>query len=180
MVYLKWLALMPASFIMAIIGRLLAPILPFFVDKETHRLPRWLSWFATDDNDADGDAGHWERWPGTDWWSTDKRRVAWLLRNVCYGFDIQVLGVPVHTSDDWEVTGNEDASDTNGVSGTCRRRCRRDGKLIAFQLYYIKHYRLFGRPCCVRLNLGWKLWGSRDKCAQYVGIYLNPVKGFEF
>ena len=57
MVYLKWLALMPASFIMAIIGRLLAPILPFFVDKETHRLPRWLSWFATDDNDADGDAG---------------------------------------------------------------------------------------------------------------------------
>lgn len=66
MVYLKWLALMPASFIMAIVGRLLAPILPFFVDKETHRLPRWLSWFATDDNDADGDAGHWERWPGTD------------------------------------------------------------------------------------------------------------------
>ena len=48
MIYLKWLALMPASFFMAIIGRLLAPILPFFVDKETHRLPRWLSWFATD------------------------------------------------------------------------------------------------------------------------------------
>lgn len=66
MVYLKWLALMPASFIMAIVGRLLAPILPFFVDKETHRLPNWLSWFATDDNDADGDQGHWERWPGTD------------------------------------------------------------------------------------------------------------------
>ena len=43
MVYLKWLALMPASFFMAIIGRLLAPILPFFVDKETHRLPRWLT-----------------------------------------------------------------------------------------------------------------------------------------
>lgn len=179
MVYLKWLALMPASFIMAIVGRLLAPILPFFVDKKTHRLPNWLSWFATDDNDADGDQGHWERWPGTDPWSTYKRRVAWLLRNVCYGFDILVCGVPVHTTDEWEVTGNEDASDTNGVSGTCRRRCRRDGKLIAFQLYYIKHYRLFGRPCCVRLNLGWKLWGSRDKCAQYVGIYLNPVKGFE-
>ena len=98
MVYLKWLALMPASFIMAIIGRLLAPILPFFVDKETHRLPNWLSWFATDDNDADGDQGHRERWPGTDSWSTYKRRVAWLLRNVCYGFDIQVCGVPVHLS----------------------------------------------------------------------------------
>ena len=53
------------------------------------------------------------------------------------------------------------------------------GKLIAFQLYYIKHYRLLGRPCCVRINVGWKLWGSRDKCAQYVGIYLNPVKGWK-
>ena len=61
MVYLKWLALMPASFIMAIVGRLLAPVLPFFVDKETHRLPKWLDWFATDDNDADGDEGHWQR-----------------------------------------------------------------------------------------------------------------------
>ena len=179
MVYLKWLALMPASFIMAIVGRLLAPILPFFVDKETHRLPRWLSWFATDDNDADGDAGHWERWPGTDPWSTYKRRLAWLLRNVCYGFDIDVLGVRVYPTDDWEVRGNEDASDTNGVSGTCIRHCRRDGKHIAFQLYYIKHYRLFGRPCCVRANFGWKLWASRDKVAQYVGIYFNPIKGFD-
>ena len=112
MIYLKWLALMPASFFMAIIGRLLAPILPFFVDKETHRLPRWLSWFATDDNDADGDAGHWERWPGTDPWSTYKRRLAWLLRNVCYGFDIDVLGVRVYPTDDWEVRGNEDATRT--------------------------------------------------------------------
>lgn len=179
MVYLKWLALMPASFIMAIVGRLLAPILPFFVDKETHRLPRWLSWFATDDNDADGDAGHWQRWPGTDAWATYKRRVAWMWRNTCYGFDINVLGVEVRSSDSWEVTGDENASDTNGVSGTCRRRCRRDGKLIAFQLYYIKHYRLLGRPCCVRINVGWKLWGSRDKKAQYVGIYLNPVKGWK-
>ena len=116
MVYLKWLALMPASFIMAIVGRLLAPILPFFVDNETHRLPKWLSWFATDDNDADGDAGHWERWPGTDPWSTYKRRVAWLLRNVCYGFDIDVLGVRVYPTDDWEVRGNEDASAMGNTS----------------------------------------------------------------
>lgn len=57
MVYLKWLALMPASFFMAIVGRLLAPILPSFA-TEDNRLPDWLSWFATDDNDLDGDAGH--------------------------------------------------------------------------------------------------------------------------
>lgn len=178
MIYLKWFALIIPSVIMAVVGRLVAPILPFFCDEQGY-LPDWLSWFATDDNSMDGDAGHWERWPGTDWWSTYKRRVAWGLRNVCYGFDIDVLGVRVYPTDDWEVRGNEDASDTNGVSGTCIRHCHRDGKHIAFQLYYIKHYRLFGRPCCVRANFGWKLWASRDKVAQYVGIYFNPIKGFD-
>lgn len=177
MVYLKWLALMPASFFMAIVGRLLAPFLPFFA-TEDNRLPDWLSWFATDDNDLDGDAGHWERWPGTDWWSTYKRRVAWLLRNVCYGFDIDVLGVRVYPTDEWHVTGNPDASDTNGISGTCIRHCYRDGKHIAWHLYVVKHYELLGLPCCVRISLGWKLWGSRDKTAQYT-VYFNPIKGWE-
>lgn len=134
MVYLRWLLSMPLSYLMLLVGLILAPVLPFFVDKETHRLPKWLDWFATDDNDADGDEGHWQRWPGTDAWATYKRRVAWMWRNTSYGFDINVLGVEVCSSDSWEVTGDENASDTNGVSGTCRRRCRRDGKLIAFQL----------------------------------------------
>lgn len=177
MVYLKWLALMPASFFMAIVGRLLSPFLPFFA-TEDNRLPDWLSWFATDDNDLDGDAGHWERWPGTDPWSTYKRRVAWLLRNVCYGFDIDVLGVRVFPTDEWHVSGNPDASDTNGISGTCIRHCYRDGKHTAWHLYVVKHYELLGQPCCVRISLGWKLWGSRDKTAQYT-VYVNPVKGWE-
>lgn len=47
-------------------------------------------------------------------------------------------------------------------------------------LHHLFYYRLFGRPCCVRANFGWKLWASRDKVAQYVGIEFNPVKGFEF
>ena len=36
-------------------------------------------------------------------------------------------------------------------------------------LHHLFYYRLFGR-----------LWASRDKVAQYVGIDFNPVKGFEF
>lgn len=68
MVYLRWLLSMPLSYLMLLVGLILAPVLPFFVDKETHRLPKWLDWFATDDNDADGDEGHWQRWPGTDAW----------------------------------------------------------------------------------------------------------------
>lgn len=178
MVYLRWLLSMPLSYLMLLVGLILAPVLPCFVDKETRRLPNWLSWFATDDNDADGDQGHRERWPGTDPWSTYKRRVAWLLRNVCYGFDIDVLGVRVFPTDEWHVSGNPDASDTNGISGTCIRHCYRDGKHTAWHLYVVKHYELLGQPCCVRISLGWKLWGSRDKTAQYT-VYVNPVKGWE-
>lgn len=180
MVYVKWLLFMPISFIMLIVGLVLAPVLPFFVDEETHRLPDWLSWFRTPDNDADGDAGHWERWPGTGKWQTYCRRVAWLWRNTCYGFDIQVLGVRVYSTDEWHVEGDENAGDRTGISGYCTRHVYRNGKHIAFQWYYVKHYTLLGRPCCVRINVGWKLWGGRNEVDQYVGIYFNPVKGWSF
>ena len=98
MIYAKWAALMVPSFFMAVVGRLLAPVLPFFVRDDGY-LPDWLSWFQTPDNPCDGDAGHWERHPGTDAWSTYKRRTAWFWRNVCYGFDIDVLGVEVRSTD---------------------------------------------------------------------------------
>lgn len=179
MIYVKWLILMPVSALMAIVGVILAPILPFFVEKETKRLPDWLRWFRTPHSDADGDASHWKRWPGTGAWATYKRRVAWLLRNKCYGFDIEILGVETTSADDWRVTGDESASDTNGVSGYCIRHVFRDGKHIAFQVYYIKHYKLLGRTCCVRFNIGWKLWGNRDCVNQYVGVYFHPFKGWK-
>ena len=62
MLYLKWLCLIPVSLVMAIVGRVLAPVLPFFVQADGY-LPRWLWWFQTPDNPCDGDKGHWERWP---------------------------------------------------------------------------------------------------------------------
>ena len=97
MMFLKWAALGPLSFLMAILGRILAPILPFFVQDDGY-LPRWLWWFQTPDNSCDGDAGHWERHPGLDAWSTYKRRTAWFWRNVAYGFDLgfdEIFGVDV-------------------------------------------------------------------------------------
>ena len=67
MLYVKWICLLPLSFVMAVVGRLLAPILPFFAKSDGY-LPSWLSWFQTPDNPLDGDKGHWERWPGTSAW----------------------------------------------------------------------------------------------------------------
>lgn len=70
MVFIKWLLCGCLSIPMTILGKALCWVLPFFVDEETKRLPKWLDWFMTDDNDADGDAGHWERNPGTGKWAT--------------------------------------------------------------------------------------------------------------
>lgn len=174
MAYCKWALLVPISLIMAVIGRVVAPLLPFFVRKDGY-LPPLLWWFQTPDNDCDGDEGHRARWPGTSWWATYKRRLAWFLRNVCYGFDIYVLGCEWRPTDRLEVRGNEQASDLNGVSGLCRRWLYRDDQLTAWQIYYIRHYRVGRYAACVRINMGWKLWGEREECKQLTW-YFHPIK----
>lgn len=175
MAYAKWVLLLIPSYLMAIIGRILAPILPFFA-SDTGWLPKWLDWFQTPFDCLDGDDGHWERWPGTDAWSTYKRRVAWLLRNVCYGFDMQVCGVEIDETDEITCEGNPDIGDQSGISGKCYREAFRDGEKIAFQWYYVKHYKLFWKwPKCVRIGFGWKLWNEKPFIAQF-WLYCNPVK----
>lgn len=178
MIYIKWFLLLPVSYFMAIFGRLVAPILPLFASDDGW-LPDWLSWFQTPFDSLDGDDDHKQTWPGTDAWSTYKRRVAWLLRNVCYGFDMRVCGVKVDPDKDViEIYGNPDISDQNGISGVCRWRAYRDGELIAWQWYYIKHYTLFGSKRCVRIGAGWKIWSVEKlytEPAQYFSV-CNPVK----
>ena len=181
MIYLKWAALLLPSLFMAVAGRLLAPILPLFANDQA-RLPKWLDWFNTPHTDLDGDARHWERWPGTDWWSTYKRRTAWLLRNVAYGFDRQVLGFTYDDTYTRLVVGDESVGDLSGVSGLCRWYAYdASGKLAAFQIYWVWHYRLFSLRKCIRFGVGWKIWGAfpdrRDNPpqAQY-WAYLNLFK----
>ncbi len=178
MAYVKWVLLLIPSYLMAIIGRILAPVLPFFA-SDSGWLPKWLDWFQTPFDCIDGDDGHLERWPGTDAWSTYKRRVAWLLRNVAYGFDMRVCGIKVNPDSDQIVyEGNPDIGDNTGISGKCKWFAYRDGELIAWQWYYVKHYEIFGIHKCVRIGFGWKIWNDeklRSEPAQY-WIYFNPVK----
>lgn len=180
MAYLKWFALLIPSYAMAIIGRFFAPILPIFASDDGW-LPSWLWWFQTLFDSLDGDENHQERWPGTDALSTYKRRVAWLLRNVAYGFDMRVCGVSVDPDKDViEIVGNPDISDKNGLSGVCRWYAYggTGGKLIAWQWYFIWHYEIFGLKKCVRIGAGWKLWSEsklREEPAQYFS-YFHPFK----
>ena len=198
MIYLKWLLFCVPDLVMQIVGKALSPVLPLFVRTEKNaygeiewrtdgtarqaHLPKWLSWFETDDHDVDGDRGHWERHPGFDWWSVYKRRVAWFFRNTGYGFCIRVIGVPVYPSDEYVVKGNPDASDTNGISGVCFRRVYRDDRLICFQWYFIRWYENRWFRACVRIGLGWKLFGNWHEANGKVAmhqLYFNLFKKFQ-
>ena len=179
MLYLKWLCLIPVSLVMAIVGRVLAPVLPFFVQADGY-LPRWLWWFQTPDNPCDGDKGHWERWPDTSVWGTYKRRVAWFLRNVCYGFDIDVLGQVTRPGDRFEMLGQEEVSDQpRGKPGCWFKRVYRGDDLVAWHFYLI-HQWSFWPDKCLRLSWGWKLFSydpSKEESHQLTN-YLNPFKSF--
>lgn len=197
MCYVKWLLFCIPDILSQIIGKLLSPVLPFFVTTEKNEngeiewktdgsgniahLPKWLNWFETDDHDCDGDRGSWERHPGTSWWNIYVRRTAWFFRNTAYGFCINVLGIPVYPSDELVMVGNNDASDTNDISGTVFKRVYRDGKMICFHWYHIKHYSFWKYRACVRIGLGWKLFGSwhetNGKIAQHQ-LYCNLFKKF--
>ena len=170
MAYLKWfLSFLPSCF-MAVFGRLIAPILPMFASDDGW-LPSWLSWFQTPFDSLDGDYDHQQKWPGTDVWSTYKRRTAWLLRNVAYGFDMRVCGVEVDPDvDQIEVIGDPNISDQSGISGLVRWRAYREGRLITWQWYFVWHYEIFKSFRCVRIGAGWKIWDDeklREQPAQY-------------
>ena len=195
MIYLKWLLFCIPDLAMQIIGKAISPILPLFVRTDRNEageiewktdgsamqanLPKWLTWFQTDDHDCDGDRGSWERHPGFDWWSTYKRRTAWFFRNTGYTFCINVLGIKVTPEDTLIVEGNPDASDTNDISGYCWRQVLRDDKVIAFQWYFIHWYEMFGYRACVRIGIGWKIWGNwhneNGKTAMHM-MYFNALK----
>lgn len=177
MMYVHWASLIIPSLLMAIIGRILAPVLPFFVRSDGY-LPKWLWWFQTPDNPCDGDRGHWERHPGTDWWSTYFRRTAWFWRNVAYGFDIDVLGLDARLGDTLEVSGDLDTGTNTAHSGYVWRVLRRaDGSKAGFQLYAIYVWP-FWQTRCLRVNLGWKIWDFDDGVASYQWTGMaNPFFG---
>ena len=179
--YTKWLLFVPVVYLAAIVGRLLAPFVVLFSSSEGW-LPSWLSWFQTPDYSLVGDGG-WQK----EHWQFRKKlpqslsiyvgRVGWLWRNNMYGFDIDVLGANVLSTDTLVVTGDVLTSDRPAHSGTVRREIYREGKLIYFQVYTIKVYKRWPNRC-FRTNSGWKLWGfdGTDKSLQ-ITAYVNPLKG---
>ena len=163
MVYVKyWLQTIIDLFAKYFIAWPLTPILILLATKD-NKLPAWLSWFDTFDNTLDGDNG----------WKTKTRpylieansyqryinRCRWLWRNSFYGFSKQVCGIKYEVlRDSMLIEGHPGISNgPPGKSGLVKRYLYRNGKLMAFQWYYIRQYKRWPKKC-IRINLGWKLW----------------------
>ena len=176
MIYIKWFLLVTFNLVFKYL--VAWPLTPFIVlfAKSDGWLPGWLSWFQTNDNSLDGDDG-WKS--GTRPFKNNDRRFYrylnrcfWLWRNSLYGFNESVLSVKFCTGLDkiceiLVIKGHPGVSNgPKGKSGTVWRYYYLNGKLKAWQYYYIRRLKRWpGR--CIRINLGWKLfsYGGSSKTA---------------
>jgi hypothetical protein len=178
--YLRWLVFAVLDVFSVVINIPAAPIVALFANREGY-LPRLLWWFQTPDNPLDGDGGwiseHWQwrkRLPAP--LARYVGRVGWLWRNSMYGFAIDVLGAKTLGTDKLLVVGDLLTSNRPIHSGTVRRYLVRDGRIIYWQLYYVRRW---SATRCIRINLGWKLWSFKEGEAincQFV-FSPNPAMG---
>lgn len=155
----------------------LTPIVVLFAKKDGW-LPNWLYWFQTHDNSLDGDGG----------WITESRpflretsrlkryvnRCFWLWRNSLYGFNESVLSVETGYGLEKLVTKGNPAVSNHplGVPGAVKRELYRNGRLIAWQWYYIKPL-FFYKKKCLRINLGWKIWDYKPGIKQHMATSIG-------
>jgi len=168
MIIIKYIFLVVIAAIASILNLILAPIVVLFASEDGW-LPRWLWWFQTPDNPLDGDYG----------WITEHRRYKieknkfqrwinrtfWLYRNAMYGLDIDVLGCTIQAGFEYNVIGSETIGNFPLEEGLVKRYLTNPDGTRYFQWYFI-----YGWPAstpflkksrCVRINLGWKLWGEK-------------------
>lgn len=159
MIYIQYLIMVPISLVLTLIALLTAPLMVLFkvnaygwCDNHSYedfgpRLPGWLNWFMTPDNDLYGDAT-FQRINGKSYWSM----VKWLWRNPAYSYGLQYVGVPYDTT----VSGDPTIKDNdNAKEGWCL--VRSNG---LFQLRYVK--RIFSTSRCLYCNFGWNIMGLAD------------------
>ena len=157
----RYISLVIISLSVSFLNYFLAPIVVLFASDDGW-LPHWLWWFQTPDNSLDGDGGWqtehrrfkvenaaWKRW---------YNRVTWLYRNSMYGFAIDVLGATTYGTDELIVVGDPKVSNRPIYNGLVRRYIKRKGEIVYFQWYYVRQWSSIR---CIRINLGWKLWGFK-------------------
>ena len=159
--YVRYLLSIPLDWLMTILGMILAPVLPLFATHQA-KLPKWLSWFDTDDNTLDGDEG-WQKehllalnckGNNLDPLRIYLKRVCWLFRNTAYTFSRNIMGVAIEADNVVVWKGNQKVGNRPLSEGYCYATCKH-----RFMFYYVK--KTF-KGKCLRVYLGWKLKNKVD------------------
>ena len=152
----RWLAFWCAIF--TLVAYLFCWLLPVFATMQEglvdngkgtwtgYRLPKWLSWFQTPDNDLNGD-NTFLLINGNGYWA----RVKWLWRNPLYGYCVRYIdgNSPV------TVEGNNDIAD--GVHGVAGIR-----NVYAAGLFQKTAITDNGDGTCTISNYGWNIHALAD------------------
>ena len=177
---LKWLAFFVVNLFSIFIGRILAiAVVPFANDEGW--LPNWLSWWQTPDNPLDGDGGwineHWQwRYKLPAFMQTYVGRLGWLWRNNLYGFAIGPLGALITDIKRNVVYGDPLVSNRPLHNGWLIHIIEMQDGTFYWQFYFVKAW---NEKRCVRINLGWKLWGNVDKGQRKQFVFSpNPLMGY--
>lgn len=174
---MKWLGLILANWVASICNLFLAPFVVMFADKDGW-LPRWLWWFQTPDNPLAAQVD--DRWfPEHD---TPLKRwinnVSWLYRNSMYGFSEDVLGFTIEPRFAYYCIGDESVGNKPLHEGLVRRYLVSGGKTY-WQWYYVKAWGPKKYRRCIRINMGWKLWGEKAVgVKKSIVCSINPLMGY--
>jgi hypothetical protein len=154
MIYIQYMFMVPISLVLTLIALITAPIMVLFqgnaygwCDNHSYegfgpRLPTWLNWFQTPDNDLYGDATFVAK-NGKSYLSM----VKWLWRNPAYSYGIRYISNK-SVSIWW---GDRTIKDNDNA---------KEGWLFVragglFQFTCVK--RIFSSDRCVYVNLGWNI-----------------------
>lgn len=178
MMYILYAMLVIASMTADLLNLFLAPVVALFA-SESGWLPKWLWWFQTPDNSLDGDEG-WkaehrpfmiEDSKAKRWWN----RTRWMHRNSMYSFGFSVLGFVVKPGFTYSCEGSESVSNRPLHNGLVLRQLV-SGGVTYWQWYYV---RAWSDTKCIRVNLGWKLWGNLHPGKQCAFVFsVNPFMGY--
>lgn len=188
--FTRYALLVIADIFLTFLNYFLAPIVVLFASEDGW-LPKWLWWFQTPDNPLDGDDG----------WKTEHRpymeektkferwvnRFRWLHRNSLYGFAIDVMGAKLVEGYTIVITGDDKTSNRPLHNGKVYKVVTLPNGTQYFQYYYVRAWKdIFGSKTpkflidrCIRINLGWKLWGDMGAGQNKQFVFSpNPLMGW--
>lgn len=170
---IRWLILVPLSFVMDVLGLVVVPIALLFCNRESNYLPNWAWPWSNDQETINGDP-YWQEKHGEAARGFCCRFVWLALRNPSnnFGYWCGWLQASDATYRYW---GDPEVNNETGHAGWLLV-AGNNGKQAAF-CFYLVYPTLPTR--CLRMMLGWKIHDMpKDNTKAQMVLAFNPVMAF--